>query len=520
MFHLAKHLFFYYVVNNSYAVFDNFNERRRLEKMRSDYAVFRYPGGFQNDFVKGPFKFVCNVYSKFCNGKHSLQDALDEYDQIRFGFQTFPFSKKRLVVDWIHNQLANQPTVVNAVFFAHVIQHFDMRLLHKTKDNHPLLKDLLEDDLALQFLGLLLQCKKEELLQLVPDAKNFVAFLIRDLRGGASLNMFIQFSFIFGGKFLKSFTDFKDVKWSDSPEDNLKLAEEIKGIVADMSVADRDQLLDFVVQKSPSFSFLWWLYDILLDAFPSYVNAIFKSTCEYLLTSRHQGKLMSVFDKSSWEAVPEKLKPIFADPFLKVLVEQLKRKKWSLNYQEEDAVISFFTDEMIFSNTNAKETIIEASKVPEMQRVVTSILQSPNISKHWIETDEEIKSEVYDSLIKHAFLPRNNPEIAKKSQVLCSLLALNEVYRTLEVCPCDKMKDKAAEKCNLSLGATDFAEITKEFEQIEKLHPDVEKVYYGCLRRSIDREIKRDNNHANVIELLNKLSEDGKKQKTKLIIAR
>jgi hypothetical protein len=170
---------------------------------------------------------------------------------------------------------------------------------------------------------------------------------------------------------------------------------------------------------------------------------------------------------------------------------------------------------MVLSNENAKERFVEASKFPGMRNVIVNVLRNPKSSEYWIKAKEESKSEIYKNLLRQAFLPQTKPERDEKSKVLSVLQSFDDIFLALDVCPCADVKDEIVQKCLKSLSAAELNDITNEFDRIEGLHLEVVNIYFICLRRCIVGEIRRDSNHANIVELLEKLSteEEGKKNK-------
>jgi hypothetical protein len=504
---------FYYSVIAKFGHYNNINDARIIGKPRSHYTVFRYLN-FRNDFVTGSFYFAQQVFCRLCNKELTLKDSLEEYDQICFGYQGIPHDSRVQVAKWIQQELAVNESCIKAVFFAHVIQHFDDRLLHNTKKNRPLLKELIQDDSAMLLINLLLQYDMNEVKHFVPNVKHLVSILLGNVTDGVSFEYAVGLCFHFGVDILEHLAG--NANWSD--QEDFLLKDELYAILHSLnSDKDRNRLLGFIVKKAPSISFTWTLYNGLLNSFPPFVSSnfeMFKKTCNKHLSSRQAGKLPTVLQKASWQAIPENFKADFVGPFLEAIIDQIRRKS-ILNADEENAVIAFFTDEIVLSNKDAKAKFLDASKSPEMHQVVINVLQNPNSLNCWSEAKEEIRSEVYNSLIRQALSSQTKPERDGKSKVLRVLESLHEIFIALDVCPCDKVKDETEEKCLKSLGTLELIDITKEFEKIEGLHSEVEDIYFLCLRSCIDREIKRDNNHANIVEVLKKLSteEEGKKNK-------
>lgn len=428
-------LHFCYSVDARYGHFDNSYDHRPIGKPRSHFTVFRYPN-FPNEITTSLFYFTRLVYRRFCNNELNLKQSIEEYDHINFGCPDIPSEKRRHVARWIQQELAANDSSEKAIFFAHVIQHFDNRLLQNSRKNNPLLKHLIEDESAMGMIQLLLDSDKNLVKGSVPNVGRLVGTLLGNVQSGVSMQYAVGVCYFFGMDIMSHLSE--NSNWSY--EDDFLLKDEVYVILHGLNENDRRRLIGYIVKKAPTISFTWKLYNGVNNAFPLYIRSnfeMFKKTCSKLLSQRQAGKLPTVLQKSSWESFPNELKADSVIPFLDALIYQIRRKT-SLSPEEENAVIAFFTDEIVLSNEEAKAKFFEASKTPAMHSVVITVLQNPNSSKFWQEVKEEIRAEVYSSLIKQTFSSsmHHTETGGKKSKAQGVLESLHEIFIALEVCPC------------------------------------------------------------------------------------
>lgn len=516
--HFTNFQFFYTVNTARFGPYNPYYYSRvigEIGKPRSYFTIFHYPNSRNND-NDGLFYFAQLVYGRFCNKELTLEQSIHEYDRINFGCPGFPIEKRQQFANWIQQELNRTESCESAIFFAHVIQHFDDRLVQTSKKNPPL-KQLIQDGHAMRLIQLLLDNDKNLVKRFVLNVGWLVGSLLGNVKSGVSMQYAVGVCYFFGVNILDHLSG--NSNWND--EEDFLLKEEVYVILHSLNDNDRRRLLGFIVKRAPTISFTWKLYNGVHNSFPDYISSnfeMFKKTCSKLFKERQAGKLPTVLQKSSWESFPKELKPDFVMPFLDALVDQIKRKKF-LTPEEETAVVAFFTDEVVWSSEEAKTKFFDASKTPEMHSIVISVLQNTNSSKCWEEVTEGIRTEIYNNLIKQAFLPQMSQSETggKKSKVHRVLESLNEIYIALDVCHCPKASESIESKCLEFFGAEDLGNITNEFEIVKDLHSDVESIYFVCLQRCIEREVERDRVHDKIVQLLKTLSkeEDGNNNKLK-----
>ena len=165
-----------------------------------------------------------------------------------------------------------------------------------------------------------------------------------------------------------------------------------------------------------------------------------------------------------------------------------------------------------------KKEFANASKDPAVLKVIVQVLQSKNVSECWSGNfAEDVKTEIYGNVVQRAFSPgsklikETNRETNRR--VFAAFQALNEVFLALETCPCSDIKEEAIKNCQQSLNTAQLIEITNDFEGVTELPPDVVECYMVCLRNSIEREITNHTSHAQIVEMLKKLStKEGKNE--------
>ena len=139
----------------------------------------------------------------------------------------------------------------------------------------------------MRLLSLLCQYDKNELSKLIPDIQNLVGLLLGNLKGGASIDVFLYFLDYFGMNFMDNLPSNK--KWSNQDK---MLTEASLAILKGLETeGNRKRLLGFILKRAPSISYSWKLYDALLNDVPSFIdsissNEIFEKTWKSLLSSR------------------------------------------------------------------------------------------------------------------------------------------------------------------------------------------------------------------------------------------
>lgn len=518
----SNRYFFYFGVNvgMNYTIYDLHHRRKpkqqqKMDGSRSVYSVFRYDNS--NDNITGNFWFARHVYSRLCCGELILKEAVDEYDLIGFGYSNIARRERNNVAHWIQKELAQtkgQPEKV--AFLAHVIQHFDWRLLGDDEKSYPLLKDLIQNGDSVSALLDTISCyfnnKEFAAILNIESVKieDLVASLLCHVQHGRSLEMLIAFVLQVGGGLIDKLSNCK-CKFLFSEEDIPFLySDQGTAFLKDPKVEKlrNKRVFGFIIKKATSPSALLMLKEVLSNTCPSYVTSSpdpFKKAFEKHLASDQ------LLNKTSWSAIPQEYKSDFVEPY----VEALKKAAKLLcckNEQQEQAIKAFFTDEVALKSEIAMKSFLEIFENLTLSKILSDILQDQTFKTAcWNEASDEFKQEVYQRVL--SFSPQRQQQ---GNHVARMFQELDQVFVALDVCPLDNVKESAVEKCRERICTEDINAVVNAFEEIQGLHNDVCTEYYSCLRNSIEKEVKKGQSHSGVIELLKNLPVNDDNQRSKV----
>lgn len=526
---VPKHLAncpFYYQLQNWHGIFNNIGYQSRRKENQSCYTVFSFNEPYFNDYFTGPFYFAQGIFQDFCDKKLTLAQALQEYVEVKFGRTNMKPEQRMKVAQWIKSKLESKSTSENAIFFSHVIEEFDKRILHNLRSNHPSLKDCIGDHVEKRLLQLLSQCEENKLQsslgeQVASNIKKIVSFILCNLQGKALIENLVNFSCNYGVNILSQVHEgIKTLKGNESIT-----PEVLQGVCGKLSTLEpekeRNRVLSFMVTRSPSISFLWTFYDFANKAFPNYLQSvkdIFQKNFKKILSSTHDqyNRRAEVLDVRSWTSVPEMFRQELSKTFMCALQETLKHVGRHLETSEVSAIETFFTDEALMTHGEGLKAFLDICKIPELCKLAIKVLQLPAFAKYWADVPDKEKTEVYQNVVKSFLSSSNKAEgTEKKGYALRMFEAMNEIYLSLKVCPCENMKDAVKEKCDESLAMERVLSIAQPFSEVTQLQEEVVEYYYIKLRSTIKRDIGNTQRHGDILSLLEGLSNEEGIQKKK-----
>lgn len=520
--HLAKCSFFYQLQSQQ-RIFNNAGYQSRRKENRSSYTVFSFDKPYYNDFFTGPFHFAQEIFRDFCDKKLTLAEALQEYDEVRFGRTNMTQDQRMNVAQWIRSELESKSICENAIFFSHVIEEFDRRILHNLKTNHPLLKDCIGDQTKQRLLQLLSQCEQSKIQSLggkfAADTKKIVSFILCNLHGRALIENLVNFFCNYGADAISYLhEDMKTLRGNESitPEVVQNVCDRLSTLEPEK---DRNRVLSFMIARSPSIAFLWAFYEFVNKAFPSYlqsVKGLFQKNFKKILTSSQYDTRAEMLNAMSWTSVPQMFRQELAKTFMSALQETLKHVTSNLETLEISAIETFFTDEALMAHGEGLGVFLNICKIPELCNHTIKVLQHPDFARYWADIPDKDKTEVYKSVVK-SFLSSSSKEgTEKKEYVLKILEAMNNIYLSLEVCQCENMKEEVKQKCDEFLATEGVLGIAQSFSEITQFLEEVQDFYFTKMRSAIKKDIGSNQRHGDIVKLLQGLShEDGiQKKKT------
>lgn len=359
---------------------------RKLQRGMHQYDIFKDPNETYDNNMKnivlGHMFFVDRLYQMLGNG-YNPTELLIECEHIGFGTLGVAQAELELFIPWAEEVINKSPDSYQSVYIGSLLG----QLVHHTSTSSQRICYKLGKKAADKLLSSFGLCSCKELPQ---SSKGFLKLVAEDLfKVGSSKGWLLFINFfckLLDTNYVMQVAD----KFSSQSYNEEQFDQQVANVLDSLSTLEdldsRRKFSCYIMGHSPSVHCLWNLYQVMSCRLPNLLQAImaeFESIyCKFI--SRPHLRRVDLLQPSFWRQVPDNLKEILADPFCKMLTEQiLSETTWSKERLSRLKTIALDARLQVSDQFSHFIFKVATHKCKEVVSILEDFLDSETFSTFW-----------------------------------------------------------------------------------------------------------------------------------------